>query len=222
MCFFFSTKKIEMKIKKYVFNPVQENTFVIYDETGKCAIIDAGCMNNSEFDVLDGFINSNELTPVKLINTHGHFDHILGVEKCREAYKLKWEAHDGDAFLIEAAPAKVAMYGMPISPIQPADVELSDGDIIEFGNSKLKVIYVPGHSPGSVCLYEEKSKILIAGDVLFKGSIGRTDIEQGDYDTLISGIKNKLFVLPDDVIVYPGHGPSTTIGYEKATNPFLQ
>ena len=212
-----------MKTEVFAFDPLQENTFVLYDEnTGDCAIVDPGCFNDNEFEQLKGFISANELKPVKLINTHCHFDHILGVERCRKEWGLQWEAHPGDSFLVENAPAKGMMFGFPVAPIAPIDVHLNENSVINFGNISLKIIYVPGHSPGSVCLYNEVDKVLIAGDVLFRGSIGRTDLEQGDYDTLISGIKEKLLVLPEDVKVYPGHGPSTTIGGEKAMNPFLQ
>ena len=212
-----------MKIEVFAFNPIQENTFVVYDEnSGECAIIDPGCINNKEFEILKGFISANDLKPVKLVNTHCHFDHILGVERCRAEWNLAWEAHPADAFLVSNAQAQAAMFGVNIAPIQSAETALADGSEIKVGNAVLKVIHVPGHSPGSICLYENESQFLLAGDVLFKGSIGRTDLPQGDYDTLINGIKEKLFVLPDDVKVYPGHGPSTSIGFEKANNPFLQ
>jgi len=206
----------------FVFNPVQENTYIIWDETSECAIIDAGCFNQREFEELDGFIKSKNLKPVKLINTHGHFDHIFGIEQCRKTYNLNWEAHYGDNFWVEGAKEKAAMFGIPIQPVSLPEVELNHGDEIRFGNSSLKVLHVPGHSPGSVCFYEEKSKILITGDVLFNGSIGRTDLPGGDFDTLINGIKSKLLVLPDDVDVFPGHGSATTISDEKARNPYLQ
>ena len=212
-----------MRIEVFPFNPLQENTFVVYDESsGECAIIDPGCYNANEFEILKGFISANDLKPVKLLNTHCHFDHILGVEQCRAEWNLKWEAHPGDMFLVENAPAKGAMFGFPVPQIKPVDKDLTDGELVQIGNIEMKTIYVPGHSPGSLCFYFEKEKVLIAGDVLFRGSIGRTDLEQGNYDELINGIKSKLFVLPDDVTVYPGHGPSTTIAYEKTNNPFLQ
>jgi len=211
-----------MNIHTFVFNPVQENTYIVWDETNQCAIIDAGCYSQKEFEKLDGFIKSKNLNPVKLINTHGHFDHIFGIEQCRKAYNLKWEAHFGDNSWVEGVQAKAALFGIPVQPIDLPDIELNDGDEVHFGNSTLKVIHVPGHSPGSICFYEEQSKILITGDVLFNGSIGRTDLPGGDYETLISGIKTKLLVLPDDVDVFPGHGPATTIGDEKARNPFLK
>lgn len=196
-----------MKIEVFAFNPIQENTFVVYDEnSGECAIIDPGCINNKEFEILKGFISANDLKPVKLVNTHCHFDHILGVERCRAEWNLAWEAHPADAFLVSNAQAQAAMFGVNIAPIQSAETALADGSEIKVGNAVLKVIHVPGHSPGSICLYENESQFLLAGDVLFKGSIGRTDLPQGDYDTLINGIKNKLFVLPDGVKVYPGHG----------------
>jgi hydroxyacylglutathione hydrolase len=213
---------MNMNIQNFVFNPVQENTYIIWDETCECAIVDAGCFNQKEFDKLDGFIKSKNLKPVKLINTHGHFDHIFGIEKCRKAYNLMWESHYGDNFWVEGAREKAAMFGIPIQPVTLAEVELNDGDEIFFGNSNLKVLHVPGHSHGSVCFYEEKSKILITGDVLFNGSIGRTDLPGGEYETLIRGIHSKLLVLPDDVEVFPGHGPATTIGDEKIRNPFLK
>lgn len=211
-----------MKIETFVFNPVQENTYVVYDQTGACSIIDAGCFNEKEFNVLDQFINNNQLKPAKLINTHCHFDHILGIEKCREAYQIQWEAHQDDAFLIDAAPAQGAMFGMKVDQVKHAEVSLKENDMVTVGNMNFKVIHIPGHSPGSICLYNEKEKVVFTGDVLFRGSIGRTDLPKGDYQTLIDGIQSKLMVLPPDVVVYPGHGPATTIGDEKASNPFLQ
>jgi hydroxyacylglutathione hydrolase len=212
----------DLKVQTFVFNPVQENTYVLWDETRECVIIDAGCFNQREFEKLDGFIRSKNFIPTKLINTHGHFDHIFGIERCRKAYGLKWEAHPDDYLLIGNAPSQGAIFGFQIQPILLPEVELQEGDQISFGNSILKVFHVPGHSPGSICFYNETSKIVITGDVLFNGSIGRTDLPGGNYHSLITSIKTKLLVLPDDVVVYPGHGPATTIGDEKVRNPYLQ
>jgi hydroxyacylglutathione hydrolase len=211
-----------MEIQIFVFNPVQENTYVLWDETGECAIVDAGCCCQQEFDKLDHFIRSKNLKPVKLINTHCHFDHIFGIERCREKYNLEWEAHFNDFFLVEGAESQAAMFGFSIPPVATPEKKLDENQTVCFGNSCLKVIHVPGHSPGSICFYEEKSQILLTGDVLFYGSIGRTDLPSGDYEALITGIKTKLLVLPAEVDVYPGHGPATTIGDEKTRNPFLQ
>lgn len=211
-----------MKIKIFPFNPLQENTFVLYDETGECVIVDPGCLTDDEFKQLNAFIAGNNLKPVKLINTHCHFDHIFGVNKCRKIYGLLWEAHADDAFLVESAPSQGAMFGMNISPIEPPGKYLTEADTVKFGSTTLELIHVPGHSPGSLCFYNAESRMLVVGDVLFRGSIGRTDLPQGDYNTLIGGIKQKLLTLPDHVVVYPGHGPTTTIAEEKTGNPFLQ
>jgi len=209
-------------IKTFVFNPVQENTYVLWDKTGECAIVDAGCINQREFEELDNFIKSKGLKPVKLINTHGHFDHIFGIEQCRKAYGLKWEANMGDEQWIDEVQSRAGIFGILVQPVSLPEIELNDGDEIHFGNTSLKVLHVPGHSPGSVCFYDEKSKILITGDVLFNGSIGRTDLPGGDFNTLITGIKSKLLVLPNDVDVFPGHGPATTIGDERVRNMYLR
>ncbi|MDA3815901.1 MAG: MBL fold metallo-hydrolase [Prolixibacteraceae bacterium] len=211
-----------MKVKIFPFNPLQENTFVLYDDTGECAIVDPGCFNDEEFKQLDSFITENNLKPVKLINTHCHFDHIFGVDRCREKYGLQWEAHPDDAFLVESAPSQGAMFGMNMAHIEPAEKALNEGDAIKFGNTTLQLFHVPGHSPGSLCFYDAESGNLIVGDVLFRGSIGRTDLPKGDYDTLIGGIKQKLLPLPNGITVFPGHGPTTTIANEIEGNPFLQ
>lgn len=211
-----------IKIQTFVFNPVQVNTYVLWDETGECAIVDAGCYTEKEFSRLDNFISSNQLKPVRLINTHGHFDHLFGVERCRKTYGLTWEAHPADADWIGEVQARAAMLGIPADAVALPETILNQGDNIVFGTSLLRVIHVPGHSPGSVCFYEAASGILISGDVLFKGSIGRTDLAGGDFNTLISGITENLLILPNNTIVYPGHGPATTIGDEKARNPYLQ
>lgn len=210
-----------IQIKKFTFNPVQENTYVLYDETGECIIVDAGCYFENELNELDSFISENNLKPVKLVNTHCHFDHILGITYCRTKYKIPFLAHEKDLFLIEGAVSHGDMFGVPVEPIDGPDEFVDEGDKIKFGNSELELINVPGHSPGSLVIHSPEQKFLLAGDVLFYGSIGRTDLPQGSYEQLIENIKGKLLVLPEDTIVYSGHGPETNVAFEKKSNPFL-
>ncbi len=210
-----------IQIKKFTFNPVQENTFLLYDESKECIIIDAGCYFENEKKELDDFISSNELKPVKLVNTHCHFDHVLGITHCRSKYNIPFFAHEEDHFLIDRAVQSGEMFGVPVEPIDQPDGNLEEGEKVEFGNSTLEMIHVPGHAPGSIVFHSPDQKFIIAGDVLFYGSIGRTDLPKGDFDQLISNIKNKLLILPEDTTVCCGHGPETTIGFEKQNNPFL-
>lgn len=210
-----------IQIKKFTFNPVQENTYVLYDESDECIIVDAGCYYDYERDELDKFITGNKLTPVKLVNTHCHFDHILGINHCRATYKIPFYAHPEDAFLIERIVESGERFGVPVEPVEPADHVLEEGVSVTFGNSSLDVIHVPGHAPGHVVLHHKDQQFLLAGDVLFYGSIGRTDLPKGNFEQLISNIKNKLFPLADETTVYSGHGPETSIGFEKKNNPFL-
>lgn len=210
-----------MKVNCHTFNPFQENTYFIYDETKECIIIDPGCFNDSEETELEWHIKNNNLKPVRLINTHCHIDHVLGNRFVAEKYKLQVELHLMEVPLIRAVQHYASDYGINCPSSPEPFLFLKEGENISFGNSTLKMIHVPGHSPGSLCFYSEEEKFLIGGDVLFRMSIGRTDLPGGDYETLIKNIKQKLFKLPDDVIVYPGHGPETTIGFEKKNNPFL-
>ncbi|MBV5312158.1 MAG: MBL fold metallo-hydrolase [Prolixibacteraceae bacterium] len=210
-----------IQIKKFTFNPVQENTFVLYDETGECAIIDAGCFFENERKELDNFIAANQLKPVKLINTHCHFDHIMGVTHCRTKYHLQFEIHPAETALVEQAAEHGDLFGIPMEPVDAPDSFFQEGDRISFGNSYLQIIGAPGHSPGGVVFYNPDQKILIAGDVLFYGSIGRTDLSGGSFIKLVGNIKTKLLTLPEETVVYCGHGPETTIGFEKKNNPFL-
>jgi len=210
-----------IQILKFTFNPVQENTFVVYDETRECVIIDAGCYFENERHELDHFIAEKHLKPVRLINTHCHFDHIMGVTHCRAKYHLQFEIHADEAPLVEQAVEHGDMFSIPVESIDAADAFFKEGDQINFGNSYLQVIEAPGHSPGGVVFYNPEQKILIAGDVLFYGSIGRTDLPGGSFDQLIGNIKTKLLTLPEDTIVYCGHGQETTIGFEKENNPYL-
>jgi len=210
-----------VKIEKFVVNPLGENSLVLSDESGECIFIDPGFYYEEEHEEIRNYIRENQLTPVKIVNTHCHFDHILGVDFIRNEYGIPFYAHSGDNFWVEKAKEQGRMFGFNIEEVQPIDHFLQEGDIIQFGNTELEVIHVPGHSPGHLVFYNRKESILIAGDVLFYGSIGRTDLVGGDHQTLIDGIKNKLFSLPDETKVYCGHGPETTLGFEKKTNPFL-
>lgn len=210
-----------IQIKKFTFNPVQENTFVLFDETGECMIIDAGCYFENERQELDQFIEAKQLKPVRLINTHCHFDHIMGVTHCRAKYHLQFETHPDEAVLVVQAEEHGDLFNIPMEPVDAPDLFFNEGDRITFGNSYLLVIAAPGHSPGGVVFYNPEQKILIAGDVLFYGSIGRTDLPGGSFEQLTGNIKSKLLILPEETIVYCGHGPETTIGFEKKNNPFL-
>ncbi len=210
-----------IKVHSFVFNSFRENTYILYDETKECIIIDPGCCEINEERMLSAFIDNQGLTPVRLINTHCHIDHILGNDYVCGKYGLLPEYHRGEIPLVEAAPKISDMYGLNYSPFPTAEKYLDEGDTIHFGNSSLEIFFTPGHSPASLCFYSASTGILIAGDVLFYGSIGRTDLPGGDYDTLIRSIHEKLMVLPNETIVFPGHGERTTIGYERKTNPFL-
>ncbi|MBN2637051.1 MAG: MBL fold metallo-hydrolase [Prolixibacteraceae bacterium] len=210
-----------VKVEKFVVGPLGENSFVLSDETSECIFIDPGFYFEEEHQEIVDYIATNNLKPVKIINTHCHFDHIMGVEFIRNKYKIEFHAHSADVFWIEKAVEQANMFGFKINSVTPMDKNIDENDSVKFGNTELNVIHVPGHSPGHVVFYNEESNILIAGDVLFYGSIGRTDLPGGDYQKLIKGIKAKLFILPDDTKVYTGHGPETTIGFEKRNNPFL-
>jgi glyoxylase-like metal-dependent hydrolase (beta-lactamase superfamily II) len=210
-----------MQIKKFTFNPIQENMYIIYDETKECIIIDPGCYFHHEREELVDFISENNLKPIKLINTHCHLDHICGNKYVAETWGLKLEASFLDEYNLERSIQAGKLYNMPIEPSPPIEVDLKEGDEIRFGNSLLTILFTPGHSAGSLSFYSEEHQILIAGDVLFRMSIGRTDLPGGDFDTLISTIKTKLFILPEETIVYSGHGDETTIGDEMKNNPFL-
>ena len=210
-----------MDLALFTFNPFQENTYVLYDKTSSCVIIDPGMSNAQEQKMLDDFISAHWLTPSMLINTHCHIDHVLGNKYVSEKYDLTLAAHEGERVVLEMQPKIAEMYGIAYDPSPDIKIELKEGSFITFGNTKLEILFTPGHSPASISFYEKQSKTLIAGDVLFQNSIGRTDLPGGDYDTLISTIKSKFFVLDDNVRVYPGHGAATTIGVERKTNPFL-
>lgn len=204
------------------FNPFQENTYIIWDETNECAIIDPGCMDNSEEQEMVRFIDENNLTPKQLILTHGHVDHVLGVNFVKKQYGLTPIMHKADVAGYKAVPNYAQTFGFTGIVVVEPESFLEGGDTVTIGKTDWDVIFTPGHTPGEVCLYHEESKQLIAGDVLFLGSIGRTDLPGGDHGTLINSIKTELLVLPDDVKVYSGHGPTTSIGYERQYNPFLQ
>ncbi len=211
-----------MQFKIFIFNPFQENTYVLFDETNTCAIIDAGNLLTEENKVLDNFIAENNFQVEYLLNTHNHLDHIFGAKHFVDKYNVKMASHSDDLFWINNFVEHSRNYGIQITePAPKPDILLNDGDVITFGNTELQVIHLPGHSPGGVAFYNEKQGILFSGDSLFNSSIGRTDLPMGDYDSLISAIKEKLFVLPDDTQVFPGHGGQTTIGKEKMSNPFL-
>lgn len=214
-----------LNIKAFQFNMFGVNTYVVWDPvTLDSAIIDPGMINRSEEAVLDSFVEKEKLNVTQLVNTHMHVDHTFGVPHIRNRYGIELKASPDDTFLGRQAPAQARMFGLDASNVEPveANVALSDGDHITVGSEEAIVLGVPGHSPGSLVLYFPHSAFVITGDVLFEGSIGRTDLVAGNHQQLLDGIKRKLLSLPDNTKVYPGHGSPTTIGAEKKSNPYLQ
>lgn len=212
-----------LKVHTLTFNMFGVNTYIISDDqTRECIIVDPGMMSKSEENRLCDFLEANNLQPKHLVNTHLHIDHVTGNSYVSNKYGLQLKASIDDEFLGARISSQAQMFGLPINVNNvKIDSALSENDTIKIGDSEVKIICVPGHSPGSVVLHAPKERFIISGDALFQGSIGRTDLPGGDYATLIANIKNKLLSLPDDTIVYPGHGPSTTIKNEKNYNPFL-
>ncbi|MES2649707.1 MAG: MBL fold metallo-hydrolase [Bacteroidota bacterium] len=215
-----------LHIKSFTFSPVQENTYLLYNDAGEACIIDPGCYNTYEEQQLDDFIKQQKLVPGLLLNTHCHLDHVFGLKWAAEKYGLTPHIHTLEKQMLEMAPISGDMWNLPFKGYKGALNFLTEGQTIRLGSDELQVLFAPGHSPGHVCFYNEIGNnnipYLIGGDVLFRESIGRTDLPFGDHQTLIQNIKTKLFTLPDQTVVYPGHGDSTTIGFEKKYNPFLQ
>lgn len=210
-----------ISVKSFTFNDFEENTYVLYDASKKCVIIDPGCNDLDEQNKLSKFIEEQQLIPVYLINTHCHIDHIFGNSFVSKKYNLPLTAHKNEQVVLHFGVQTASMYNINYE-VSPEITEFIDeGDKIVFGQSELQILFTPGHSPASISLYNAESKLLIAGDVLFQGSIGRTDLPGGNFETLIRAIKNKFFTLPDETVVYAGHGESTYIGIEKRTNPFF-
>lgn len=209
-------------IRNFVFSPIHENTYVLYNDSKECIIIDPGCYFDDEKQQLLDYVKKTGLVAKLLLNTHCHLDHVFGNKFVHETFGLTLHLHTNEQKMLEMAPASGLMWGMPFDNYQGNFIFIKEGDVLRLGDDELKVIEAPGHSPGHVCFYCEKQGFIIGGDVLFQGSIGRTDLPGGSFDTLIKSIKTKLFPLPDETIVYSGHGEPTTIGEEKMYNPYLK
>jgi hydroxyacylglutathione hydrolase len=210
-----------LKIQKFTFGPFQENTYVLHDSTKECAIVDPGCYSASEEIELSNFIKQAGLIPVLLLNTHCHVDHVAGNSYVYEKFGLKPVMNELDLPVLLMQEQVSKMYGLPCNISPEPEKFINEGDQVKFGKTLLDVLFTPGHCPGHVTFFHRESKIIVSGDVLFYNSIGRSDLPGGDHDTLIRSVKTKLFPLGDDIRVYSGHGPETTIGHEKRTNPFL-
>lgn len=210
-----------INVKALTFNAFQENTYVVWDDSRRCILFDPGNSNDRENRVLTSFLEQEELVPARLINTHCHIDHVLGNHFVSRQFGLKPEAHRKEIPIMASCTVVAGMYGIAYNESPPIGAFLEEGQDLVEGAMRFKIFFTPGHSPGSLCFYQPESKVLIGGDVLFYGSIGRTDLPGGNHQTLISSIEDKLMNLADDTVVYPGHGPETSIGFERRNNPFI-
>jgi len=211
-----------LALKAFTFNPVQENTYVLYNEKKECCIIDPGCYFDKEKQELKTYIEKAGLKPVLLLNTHCHLDHVFGNKFVHDTWNLTLHIHEKEKLVLERAPIAGRTWQMPFDNYEGRLLFLKEGETIKIGKDELEIRFTPGHSPGSVVFYHEPGGFVIGGDVLFNGSIGRTDLPGGDYTTLINSIQTQLFTLPDETKVYSGHGSLTTIGFEKMNNPYVK
>jgi hydroxyacylglutathione hydrolase len=210
-----------MIIQSFTFNPFEENTYVVSDETRECIIIDPGCYTDDEKAEIAKYIGDNKLKPVKILLTHAHIDHILGNNFLTGKYNIPIQMSIIETGLLQAAPEYGKMWGIAAEPSPEPQLFVDEGTDVTFGNTILKTIFTPGHSPGSFSYFHKETGNLFSGDVLFMQSIGRSDLPGGDYNLLLKSIKEKLLRLDDNTVVWSGHGPSTTIGDERENNPFL-
>lgn len=211
-----------IEIKKFVFNTFMVNSYILSDESGECILIDAACYEPGEQAEITGFLAANNLRLVRNLNTHCHIDHVLGNGFIAETYGIFPEYHQNSLPFFHTLNEIGSSFGFSIDNIPEPKRFLEDNETVHWGNSSLKVLFTPGHADGSVCFYNESQGFLITGDVLFRDTIGRTDLPSGNFDQLMSSIKTRLFTLPGETVVYPGHGPETTIGYEMVNNPFIR
>ncbi|MBX2973329.1 MAG: MBL fold metallo-hydrolase [Flavobacteriales bacterium] len=210
-----------LRVVRLTFNPFQENTYVIHNGE-EAIVVDPGCWNTAEERELEGFLERNGLTPVRLVLTHAHIDHIFGCAWMHKRYGLSPELHREDLRILQGGERTASMYNIPYDPAPEPKGFISEGDVIRIGDDELKVLFVPGHAPGHIAFHNADQKFVVSGDVLFQNSVGRVDLPGGDMDTLLKSIREQLFTLGDDVTVHSGHGPETTIGREKRSNPFLK
>jgi len=210
-----------LQVAIFTFSPIEENTYVLYNETGKAIIIDPGCYFTAETETLQQFLTEKELTPVQLVNTHCHLDHVFGNQWVHQQYGLELYLHPNEKEVLAVAPQMGVQWSLPFDNYKGPLHFLQEGDTLQLGDDILKILLTPGHSPGSICFYCEAQHFIIGGDVLFLESIGRTDLPGGSFEVLEQSIRQKLYTLPDNTIVYPGHGGATTIRHEKWHNPFV-
>lgn len=210
-----------LQLQSFVFNAFSENTYLIINEKKECWIVDPGMYDSSETKAFQSHLEKAGLQPVAIINTHAHIDHILGIPYLMDTYGLPFGLHDKDLPVLQGARGSAMLFGFDYPVAPKPTFSIPEGEPLLLGDDRLEVRFTPGHSPGSVVFYYPEGGWLIGGDVLFAGGIGRTDLPGGNHETLLRSIRTELFTLPEETVVYPGHGPSTTIGTEKATNPFL-
>jgi len=211
-----------LTIKQFVFSPLQENTYVVYDGQGSCCIVDPGCYFGNERTELKEFIQENGLQPKYLLNTHCHLDHVFGNKFVHDTWGLTLHLHEKEKVILDYGPTFGTSWGLPFDNYAGPLVYLREGDTLRLGEDQFKILFTPGHSPGHISFWCQAQQFVLSGDVLFRQSIGRTDLPGGDFDTLAKSIREQLYTLPDDTIVYSGHGPETTIGYEKSHNAYVK
>lgn len=210
-----------IQIEVFTVNGFQENTYLLFDDSGEAILIDPGFYEQHEVVDLDEYIADNGLTLTKIVNTHSHIDHVLGVDYVKQKYKVPFLIHPEDEQTLRMNKIVADMYGMPKYREPEVDGFFKEGEKIDFGNSSLDIVFAPGHAPGHVMFISHEQKFVIGGDVIFQTSIGRTDLPGGDHETLLNSIRKQVFTLPEDYVIHCGHGPSTNVGFEKEHNPFL-